>query len=888
MDAAAPEPAGRARLTIDRAPDRRRADERSPIVDEAGQAAIVAALQSGAATGDAAPLRRIDTHLSRVFIAPERVYKLSRARWHPFVDLSSPGRRRAAGEAEVSVNRRLAPGLYERLAAVTRAGDGAISLDEPGEAVDWVVVMKPIAPGAILDEMADAGALPVRIVEDLAETVADFHAALPPVRGAGRPADYSRILAGLRATEAQGAAASHVRRRSARLFELIEAELARRAPQIEARRRAGFVRQGHGDLHLGNICIFNGKVTPFDALAFDPALATGDVLYDLAFLLMDLRARGLGAHANVAMNRYWDASGQPESALALLPLFMALRAMVRMAVLTEAGDLAKAGRYRRLALRLTTPTRSRLAAVGGLSGSGKSLVARELAPKLPGVCGARLLRSDVIRKRLAGVSATQRLGEAAYGPAARAAVYRVLAHRAREALTTGAAVVADATFKEARARRAIEAAAVGHPFAGLWLRASAGIRVARIAGRSGDPSDITAEIAARQSEPADLDGSWRVLDADRPARLVVADAARRIAAAADPGPSGAVTLDAKVRFLRDRRAYPGRRAPVTALETHMSWVFLAGRRAYKLKKPVKFAYLDFSTLALREAACRAELRLNRRLAPDVYLGVVALTQGPRGLSIGGPGAVVDWLVVMRRLDKAGVLEARLDNHVTDAELDRLAATLARFYHRARPVRISSAAHLAGWARALAANRQILLDPRLGLPGGQVRTIDRVLRRFLRTQGRRLAERVRRRRIIEAHGDLRPEHIWMGDPIRIIDCLEFSPTLRAIDALDEIAFLDLECARLGAPAAGRRIRAKVLAALNEQASEPLYRFYRCHRAMLRARLSIAHLLEAHPRTPEKWPRQARAYLDLALADARRLEVWLNRPSGRSAGGGRAAG
>jgi aminoglycoside phosphotransferase family enzyme/predicted kinase len=877
LDAAAPESPGRAGLT----------PLRPPIVDEAGQAAVVSALQSGAATGDLAALRRIDTHLSRVFIAPSRVYKLSRARRHPFVDLSLPEQRRAAGAAEVSVNRRLAPDLYLRLAAVTRSADGLIGLDGPGEAVDWVVVMKPIAEGAILDEMADAGTLSVATVEDLAEAVASFHAALAPDRSAGRPAGYRRILDGLRATEAQGAAAFHVRRHSARLFAGLDAELARLSPRIEARRRAGFVRHGHGDLHLRNICVFEGKLTPFDALAFDPALATNDVLYDLAFLLMDLEARGLRAHASAAMNRYWDASNQPESALALLPFFMALRATVRMAVLTEGGDLAEAAAYRGLALRLLAPSRPRLAAIGGLSGTGKSVVARVVAPRLAGVCGARLLRSDVVRKRRAGVGETERLGDAAYAAGARAAVYRALARQAREALAAGAAVVADATFRETTARRAIEAAAKGHAFTGLWLRAAAKVRVARVAGRRGDASDITAERAAVQSEPPELGAAWRVLDAERPPHRVAAEAVRRIAGAADP-PARDTVLEAKVRFLSAPRAYGGPRPPVRAIETHMSWVFLAGRRAYKLKKPVRFAYLDFSTLALREAACRAELSLNRRLAPDVYLDVVPLTRGPRGLSIDGPGEVVDWLVVMRRLDEAGVLESRLKNHVTDAELDRLAARLAAFYRRARPVRIAPPVHLTDWSRALADNRKVLLEPRLGLPAGQVRMIDRILRRFLRTQGARLAERVRRRRIIDAHGDLRPEHIWMGDPIRIIDCLEFSATLRANDPLDELAFLDMELERLGAPAIGRRISDKVLAALNEREPEPLYGFYRCHRAMLRARLSIAHMLEANPRTPEKWPRRARAYLALALADARRLERWLNRPSDRSAGGGRAAG
>jgi aminoglycoside phosphotransferase family enzyme len=343
-----------------------------------------------------------------------------------------------------------------------------------------------------------------------------------------------------------------------------------------------------------------------------------------------------------------------------------------------------------------------------------------------------------------------------------------------------------------------------------------------------------------------------------------------------PTPETGPSLAAKVAFLSDRNSYTGLREAVTARETHMSWVFLAGERVYKLKKPVRFAYLDFSSLALREAACRAELRLNRRLAPDVYLGVVQLALSEGGLSIGGDGEVVDWLVVMRRLDEASVLETRLKNHVQVWELNRIAATLARFYRRARPVVISPSAHMTEWAKALASNREILLDARLGLPHGLVRHLDAVLRRFLRIERAQLVERVLRRRILDAHGDLRPEHIWVGEPIRIIDCLEFSPSLRANDPLDEIAFLDLECERLGAPESGRRIRAKVLRALNEPKGELLYRFYRCHRAMLRARLAIAHLLEPSPRTPEKWPKLARAYLDLARRDATEIERLLRRP------------
>ena len=345
---------------------------------------------------------------------------------------------------------------------------------------------------------------------------------------------------------------------------------------------------------------------------------------------------------------------------------------------------------------------------------------------------------------------------------------------------------------------------------------------------------------------------------------------------ASPGESlaadvGAATLEQKVEFLSRPSAYAQSAAGVSRRETHMSWVFLAGDRVYKLKKPVRFPYLDFSNLRRREGACRAELRLNRRLAPDVYLDVMPLRATPRGLAIGEDGPIMDWLVVMRRLDEAQTLEhAIVDRRVKPWQLDRLIATLVQFYRRAGRVFLSPAVHLRDWHQSLSDNLRLLLDPRFGLPLGLVRRVASVQRRFLCRQGKALAARVRHRSIVDGHGDLRPEHIWLGDPVRIIDCLEFNPRLRAVDPFDEIAFLGLECGRLGAAWAGQYIRRGVKRGLLDGISEDLFLFYRCHRAMLRARLAIAHLMEPKPRTPEKWPRFARAYLSIAAADAVRLE------------------
>lgn len=333
------------------------------------------------------------------------------------------------------------------------------------------------------------------------------------------------------------------------------------------------------------------------------------------------------------------------------------------------------------------------------------------------------------------------------------------------------------------------------------------------------------------------------------------------------------TLETKIEFLSRPDSY-GLASPVARRETHMSWVFLAGDRVYKLKKPVRFPYLDFSTLARRELACRAELRLNRRLARDTYLDVVPLTDSASGLRLGGEGTPVDWLVVMRRLDERFMLDRLIaERQVTVRQLDRLVDKLARFYRTATPTFLSPDVHLADLARSLAYNRRILLDARFALPDGVTRRVDRAQRRFLARHGDLIAARLRHRRVVDGHGDLRPEHISLDEKVRIIDCLEFNARLRVVDPFDEIAYLGLECERLGARWVGDYLQHRMKHVLRDGPADALFAFYRCHRATLRARLAIAHLMEANPRTPEKWPQVTRAYLAIADESARRLEAWL---------------
>jgi uncharacterized protein len=237
---------------------------------------------------------------------------------------------------------------------------------------------------------------------------------------------------------------------------------------------------------------------------------------------------------------------------------------------------------------------------------------------------------------------------------------------------------------------------------------------------------------------------------------------------------------------------------------------------------------------------------------------------------------------MRRLDERATLEhAIAAGRIAGWQLDQLADALVHFYRRAVPPFVTPELHVACWRQSLSDNRRVLLDSRLGLPAGLVRRVDQAQRRFLALRSSVFRTRVREHHLVDGHGDLRPEHIWLGDPVRIIDCLEFNDRLRMVDPFDEIAFLDLECERLGAVWVGRYIRRKVARGLSDGMSEELYLFYRCHRATLRARLAIAHLREPNPRTPEKWPTLARNYLQIAGADAVRLNRLLRTRGDRRA-------
>ena len=462
----------------------------------------------------------IETHVSLVFLAGDRVYKLKRAVKFPYLDFSTAEQRMTTCKAELALNRRTAPELYLEVRALVRTITGVIAFATGGPAVDWVVVMRRFDQAALFDELAKSRRLNVSLMTALADHIAAFHHAAEPRPDRGGTAALSAIVETnhrcLMAAREAGFAPEHIieiRQQSSERLAAVGTLLDRRAA-------AGKVRRGHGDLHLRNVCLFEGRPTLFDCLEFSDELASVDVLYDLAFLLMDLEHRGLGDFANRVLNRYLDLTGEDDG-LAAMPLFLSMRAAIRAHVTAAAteraepaakpGMGAEARSYLDLSARLLRPRSCRLVAIGGLSGTGKSALAAGLAPSL----GARVLRSDVIRKRLFGVAPETRLPASAYAPQVSRRVYRTLARQAADTLAANYSVIIDAVSLKPAERRSFAeiAAAAGVPFLGLWLMASEEAMDRRLRARRRDASDASPEVLAEQLRQNAGTMDWVRIDA---------------------------------------------------------------------------------------------------------------------------------------------------------------------------------------------------------------------------------------------------------------------------------------------------------------------------------------------------------------------------------------
>ncbi len=472
----------------------------------------------------------ITTHISKLFLTGEVVFKLKRAVRLTYVDFSTPALRLAACQREFELNRRTAPDLYLAVRRITRQNDGTLAFDGAGTMVDSVVEMRRFDQAELFDALARAGRLSDRMVDDLVQAIARFHASAAIHLGSGTRAMQGVLDINARALRATGLVPQS---ELARITQRFENALRQHGALLEARGNSGKIRRCHGDLTLRNICLFNGVPTLFDCLEFDENLATIDVLYDVAFLIMDLLHRGLAQHANRVFNRYSDETGELEG-LALVGFFIAVRAAVRAHVSAaqarempeaSAGAMTSEARdYLALATAMLADPRPQLVAMGGRSGSGKSTVAAHIAPTIGLRPGARMLSSDRIRKQLYGVRPEQRLPPAAYLPEVSERVYRAQRDMARATLHTGTAVIVDAVFDrpEDRAALADLAHEAGVQFRGFWLEAPLATMAARIEARQHDPSDATLVVLQGQlaRDPGALE--WLRIDASATVEEIVA------------------------------------------------------------------------------------------------------------------------------------------------------------------------------------------------------------------------------------------------------------------------------------------------------------------------------------------------------------------------------
>ncbi len=475
---------------------------------------------------NAQSVQRIDTHAAIIFLAGITAYKIKRAVTFPFLDFSTLEKRRLVCINEIKVNQKNAPGIYDSVIPVTLETDGSLKIDGDGEIVEWAVRMSRFDENLTLDRVIETGPLSNELIDALALEMTRAHARAP-IRQAGP------WIADLRRYLDQNAEAfdHHVDLfPSGQAAELIKASIAAYKtikPLLETRGRAGHVRLCHGDAHLGNIVLIDDYPVLFDALEFDDVIATGDVFYDLSFLLMDLWERGHAYEANRIFNRYLIESRcfDHYEGLAALPFFLMLRAAIRAKVTAsrlrfcsnpERESITSQAKAYFVASRMFLNNGApRLIAVGGLSGSGKSTVAAHIAAEIGRAPGAVILRSDVMRKHLFAVKEKEPLPLCAYSVSASQKVYENIHIVATQILKTGHSVIADAVYALESERIALEnfCKDSGVPFVGFWLDAPEEVLSARVGERMNDASDADQAVVRRQLTYDLGNISWHKIDA---------------------------------------------------------------------------------------------------------------------------------------------------------------------------------------------------------------------------------------------------------------------------------------------------------------------------------------------------------------------------------------
>lgn len=502
---------------------------------------------SSSYSGKIESVERFETHGALIFLAGAEAWKIKRAVRFPYMDFSTLERRRVAIEREFEINQRLAPEIYIGVVPITRDKLGKPQFDGRGDIVEWALRMRRFEQSALLSHIVESGSFSTELAVTLADVVFESHQAAALVRGGG--AERVQNLIALTGTTLATVRDVFDAAELTEFNKRATAEIRCARSILDVRAAAGFVRRCHGDLHLNNIVLWRGRPVLFDAIEFDEELANIDTLYDLAFLLMDLEIRSKRNTANIVLNRYLWRSGDDLdlNGLKALPLFLGLRAAIRAMVRAaraqqraadSARDRETARKYLSAAVAYLVSRAPRLVAVGGLSGTGKSTLARALAPELGPSPGAVHLRSDLERKRLHGVAETARLAPETYTQLASDAVYSALYAKARKVVAAGHAAIVDAVFakQEERARIEAVAAELGVPFRGVWLTAQPDQLVGRVAQRRNDASDATAEVVRRQLgwhlDP--LSDTWIKIDAQGTPEETLQNARAAIRLRSDP------------------------------------------------------------------------------------------------------------------------------------------------------------------------------------------------------------------------------------------------------------------------------------------------------------------------------------------------------------------
>ena len=455
----------------------------------------------------------ITTHISAVFVGADEVWKLKKAVRLPYLDFAMAASREHFLLRELELNQPLAPEIYRGVAGIARTEGGLAFCDRDApEAIDWVLRMAVIRPDDFLDVVAAQNKLTPLLCRELADMVVRLHEAAPAGHVSSPVEQFRAVIAGAASSGmAAGLDAPSVTAWQTSILERLNSA----APLLARRQRENRIRRTHGDLHLRNICLWRGLPVPIDALEFSEEMATIDIGYDFAFLLMDLEFRAGRAAANAVLNRYMALSGDLEQ-LDLYPMFLSLRALIRGHI-EAAQNPAGAQNYLQAALAYLAPRDAPVVAIGGLQGTGKSTLARLLAPDLGPAPGALVLRSDELRKRLHGAAPEQKLPQGAYDDAANQRVAAALLDAVGRAASSGHGVIADASFREPALRQAVaqRAHAAGRQFSGLWLEAPLPLLEQRVASRRDDASD--ADLAVLRAAAAVAPGpiSWPRLDASQ-------------------------------------------------------------------------------------------------------------------------------------------------------------------------------------------------------------------------------------------------------------------------------------------------------------------------------------------------------------------------------------